>query len=37
MAGTPWVTAPGSVQLETSSDVDVTLNLPRVGRGLETV
>lgn len=32
----PWLAAPGSVQLKTSSDVDVILNLPRVGQGLET-
>lgn len=30
----PWLAAPGSVQLKTNSDVDVILNLPRVGQGL---
>lgn len=27
----PWLVAPGSVQLKTTSEVDVTLNLPGVG------
>ena len=27
----PWLVVPGSIQLKTSSDVDIPLNLPVVG------